>query len=134
MTGYARQIHPWFSWHRNFLFLYKYRFPESIRYLYYCEGFSCTSDPFNSDPHNTLHRSVGPTNPHRAFPKKRLKQAGRLAPTYPKAGYCFCANAPKPGRARKIELHRLLLVRFRQGTQRVRANFKTDRVDRFGVE
>jgi hypothetical protein len=26
MTGYARQIHPWFSWHRNFLFLYKYRF------------------------------------------------------------------------------------------------------------
>jgi hypothetical protein len=21
MTGYARQIHPWFSWHRNFLFL-----------------------------------------------------------------------------------------------------------------
>ncbi len=47
MTGYARQIHPWFSWHRNFLFLYKYRFPEYIRYLYYCEEFSCTSDPFN---------------------------------------------------------------------------------------
>jgi hypothetical protein len=32
-------------------------------------------------------------------PQKRLKQAGRLAPTYPNAGYCFCANVPKPGRA-----------------------------------
>jgi hypothetical protein len=47
MTGYAQQIHPWFSWHRNFLFLYQYRFPESIRYLYYCEEFSYTSDSFN---------------------------------------------------------------------------------------
>jgi hypothetical protein len=22
MTGYAQQIHPWLSWHRNFLFLW----------------------------------------------------------------------------------------------------------------
>jgi hypothetical protein len=49
MTGYARQIHPWLSWHRNFLLLCQYRFPEFIRYLYYCEGFSCTSDSFNLD-------------------------------------------------------------------------------------
>jgi hypothetical protein len=28
MTWYARQIHPCFSWHRNFLFWYKYRFPD----------------------------------------------------------------------------------------------------------
>jgi hypothetical protein len=27
MTWYAQQIHPWLSWYRNFLFLYKYRFP-----------------------------------------------------------------------------------------------------------
>jgi hypothetical protein len=47
MTGYAQQIHPWLSWHRNSLFLYKYRFPEYIRYLYYCEVFSSTSDSFN---------------------------------------------------------------------------------------
>jgi hypothetical protein len=48
MIGYARQVYLWLSWHRNFLFLYNYRFLESIRYLYYCEGFSCTSDSFNS--------------------------------------------------------------------------------------
>jgi hypothetical protein len=47
MTGYARQIHPWFSWHRNFLFLYKYRFPAIYDIFIFFEGLSFTSEPFN---------------------------------------------------------------------------------------
>ena len=37
--------------------------------------------------------------PHRTFPKDVQKQAGRLVPTYPNAGFCFSATPPKPGRA-----------------------------------
>jgi hypothetical protein len=47
MTWYARQIHPWSSWHRNFLFRYKYRFPDMYDIFIIVRDSHVPPPPFN---------------------------------------------------------------------------------------
>ncbi len=37
--------------------------------FYYLTSNRVAGGPLTTSPHNTLHRSVGPADPHRAFPK-----------------------------------------------------------------